>query len=142
MLVQNDNWSKPFNKDIMTFTPVITLHLFAALAALVVGGLVLAAKKGTRVHRMSGRVWVVLMLVTAISSFWIKTSGHFSWIHLLSIWTLITLGVAVYAILKKNVRTHRYWITGTYAGLAIAGVFTLLPNRRLGALVWHAVGLI
>jgi hypothetical protein len=33
-------------------------------------------------------------------------------------------------------------MTGAYAGLVIAGVFTLLPDRRLGYLVWHALDLI
>ncbi|MBI1889272.1 MAG: DUF2306 domain-containing protein [Burkholderiales bacterium] len=126
----------------MEFTPAITLHLIAAFASLIIGGIVLASTKGTYRHRMLGRVWVLVMATTAISSFWIKHSGNFSWIHLLSIWVLIALIAAIVSIYRKNVRSHLRFMRGAYVGLAIAGVFTLLPARRLGAIVWHAVGLV
>ncbi len=125
----------------MTATPVIIIHLGAALAALLLGGLMLATRKGTPRHRRLGRSWVLLMAATAISSFWIKTSGSFSWIHLLSVWILFVLVMAVAAIYRGNIRAHRRWITGAYVGLAGAGTFALLPHRLLGATVWNALGL-
>src|SRR5439155_25600030 len=70
-----------------TADSVIALHLAAALAALLLGITVLARTKGTRSHKLLGRTWVAVMLVVALSSFWIQRDG-FSWIHLLSIWTL------------------------------------------------------
>ncbi|RJG03949.1 DUF2306 domain-containing protein [Noviherbaspirillum sedimenti] len=124
----------------MTSSPAIAIHLSAAFAALLLGGAMLTMRKGTPRHRLLGRSWVLVMVATAISSFWIKTHGHYSWIHLLSVWVLFALGVAVVAIYKGNVRAHRRWITGTYVGLAAAGIFTLLPQRLLGALVWRTVG--
>jgi hypothetical protein len=33
-------------------------------------------------------------------------------------------------------------MTGGYIGLVVAGALALLPDRRLGYLVWHTVGLI
>jgi len=33
-------------------------------------------------------------------------------------------------------------MTSTYVGLVIAGMFTLLPDRRLGHVLWTVVGLI
>lgn len=126
----------------MSFTPVILIHLSAALLAVVVGGVMMALKKGTRLHRMSGRAWVLLMLVTALLSFWIKTSGGFSWIHLLSIYTLFSIGMALVAIHRHDIANHRRWMRGTYIGLMVAGVFTLLPQRRLGYVVWHSIGMI
>jgi len=57
------------------FTPIIVLHTFAALGALGLGAAMFLARKGTLLHRVAGRSWVALMLVVALSSFWIKSSG-------------------------------------------------------------------
>ena len=72
----------------------IPWHAFAAFAALAVGGAQLALPKGTMRHRALGYAWVALMLVIAISSFWIqqiRLVGPFSPIHLLSILVLVTV---------------------------------------------------
>jgi uncharacterized membrane protein len=125
-----------------TFTPVILAHTAAALAATVLGAGMFLARKGTFSHRIAGRGWVVLMLVTAISSFWIKASGTFSWIHLLSVAVPLLLALGVYYAVTRNVTGHRKMMVGLYGlGLGIAGAFTLLPNRLLGRLVWSSVGL-
>lgn len=126
----------------MEFTPLIFTHLATAAGALVFGGITLALRKGTQVHRLFGRLWVALMAITALVSFGIQSSGHFSWIHLLSIGTLAGLAASIYAVIKGNIHAHRRGMAGTYIGLAIAGVFTLLPGRRLGDLLWNAVGLV
>jgi uncharacterized membrane protein len=126
----------------MEFTPIVLIHTLAASGALVLGGLTLALKKGTPAHRILGRTWVALMLTAALVSFGIKTSGHFSWIHLLSVVTVFSLTASVYAAMKGNIRSHLRGMTATYICLVIAGAFTLLPDRRLGYLIWHAAGLI
>jgi uncharacterized membrane protein len=50
----------------------IQLHAYAALAAFVLGAVQLARVKGTTQHRALGYTWVGLMLIVAISSFWIQ----------------------------------------------------------------------
>lgn len=125
-----------------TFTPVILLHTFAALAALFLGAAMFLARKGTFVHRIAGRSWVALMLVTAISSFWIKSSGSFSWIHILSVTVIVLLGIVVYFAVTRQIRAHRRLAIGLYGGaLMVTGLFTLLPYRLLGRLVWSTAGL-
>jgi len=114
-----------------TFTPIVLLHTFAALAAVVLGAGMFLARKGTFSHRVAGRGWVALMLMTAISSFWIRSSGSFSWIHLLSAWTLLSLACAVYYVRRGNVRAHRRFMVGTFLGLAGAGLGALAPGRTL-----------
>lgn len=126
----------------MEFTPIILVHTIAALAAIVIGGITLKMKKGTPLHRLLGRAWVVVMLAAALVSFGIRTSGHFSWIHLLSAGVLAGLAAAVFAAVKGRIRMHERIMVRTYAGLVVAGALTFLPARRLGHLVWHAVGLI
>jgi uncharacterized membrane protein len=126
----------------MAFTPIIVAHIAAAIGALVIGGLSFSLRKGTPLHRRLGRLWVVLMLATALLSFGIQTRGHFSWIHLLSVITLIGVPAALAAAARGNIQVHRRGMRAAYFGLLIAGMFTLLPGRRLGYLVWHAVGFV
>jgi uncharacterized membrane protein len=126
-----------------SFTPAIWIHLSAALAALALGAAVFLARKGTFLHRVSGRLWAGLMLVAAISSFWIKGNGSYSWIHLLSIVTLVLLAGVVYAAMSGHIRRHRAGVIGLYSGsLVTAGLFALLPARLLGKMVWGALGLL
>jgi uncharacterized membrane protein len=80
--------------------PQIPLHAFAAMAAFVLGLVQFAAPKGTLAHRTIGWIWVALMAAVAVSSFWIhqlRLVGPFSPIHLLSIFTLMVLPLAVWA---------------------------------------------
>lgn len=125
------------------FNALIVLHLSAAVAAIAVGALAFAARKGSVFHRVAGRGWVALMLVTALSSFWIRTTGSFSWIHLLSVAVPVLLAASVYAAIRGNVARHRLSMISIYAlGLGVAGLFTLLPDRLLGRMLWSSVGLL
>ena len=126
-----------------SFTPAIWIHLSAALAALALGAAVFLSRKGTFAHRMSGRAWAGLMLVTAISTFWIKGNGSYSWIHLLSIATLAILAAVVYAAINGHIRRHRAGVIGLYSGsLVVAGLFALMPERMLGKMLRGALGLL
>lgn len=111
---------------------MIALHLTAALLSLALGALVLGRRKGTRSHKALGRAWVGLMLVVAISSFWIGGSL----IHLLSVWTLISLAAAIWFIRRGNVRAHKGFMIGTFLGLAGAGLGALAPGRALHAMLF------
>ncbi|HJV86295.1 MAG TPA: DUF2306 domain-containing protein [Noviherbaspirillum sp.] len=125
----------------MEFTPVILVHMLSAMGAIVIGGITLGLKKGTPLHRAFGRAWVVLMVTAALVSFGIRTSGHFSWIHSLSVFTLLAVAASVFAAVKGRIRAHRRGMINAYAGLVIAGALTFLPQRLLGHLVWQAIGL-
>lgn len=120
--------------------PGIPLHAFAAMAAFVLGLVQFAAPKGTLPHRTIGWIWVVLMLVVAISSFWIHTIrvvGPFSPIHLLSIVTLVALPLGVWRAHTHRVADHRWTMIFLFAGaLVIAGAFTLLPGRAMHHVVF------
>ena len=105
--------------------PLIAAHAVLALLSLVIGVAVLARRKGTASHKLLGRIWVASMVGVAVSSFWIfeiRRGAGPSWIHLLSIWTLVSLVLAVWFIRRGNVRAHRGFMVGTFTGLAIAGL--------------------
>src|SRR5580692_11432184 len=79
--------------------PAIPLHALAAMSAFVLGLVQFAAPKGTLPHRTFGWIWVLLMASVAVSSFWIhqiRLIGPWSPIHLLSIFTLTVLPLAVW----------------------------------------------
>lgn len=125
------------------FTPMILIHLGAALTALVLGIAVFLRRKGNLAHRVLGRTWVGLMLVTAISTYWIRSGGNFSWIHGLSVISLVALSFAVYFAMTGNIRRHQRIMKGVFFGaLVVAGAFTLLPARLLGHALWSSLGVI
>jgi uncharacterized membrane protein len=125
-----------------TTIPVpVLVHLAAAGSALVLGIVMLVRAKGTASHKALGRTWVALMLTVAISSLWIPRFLHFSWIHMFTLLTLVVIPLAIYRIRTGNVRAHARAMTGLFlGGLVIAGIFTLIPGRMLGNLLWHATG--
>ena len=117
--------------------PVIYLHLTCAVAALVLGSVQLARVKGTPSHRFFGWIFVALMLTVAISSLWIPSFLHLTWIHVFTLITLVSLPLALWRIRHGNVRGHAAAMKGLYiGGLVIAGIFTLVPGRLLGNLLW------
>ena len=115
------------------------IHLAAVLPALAIGVTQLLMTKGTRLHKSLGWLWVLAMVVVAVSSFWImelRKSVGFSVIHLLSLWTLIALACAVWFIRRGNVRAHKGFMVGTLLGLAGAGIGALMPGRFLAQLLF------
>ncbi|WGD56485.1 DUF2306 domain-containing protein [Bradyrhizobium sp. CB1650] len=120
--------------------PAIPLHAFAAMAAFALGLVQFAAPKGTLPHRTIGWIWVALMAVVAASSFWIhqlRLVGPFSPIHLLSIFTLVVLPLAVWRAHTHRVADHRRMMIFLFSGaLVVAGLFTLVPGRLMHRVVF------
>jgi len=112
---------------------VIQIHIVSAVLSLILGAMLLWRRKGTPVHKINGKIWVALMAIVALSSFFIndiRTFGPFSAIHILSIVALVSLFQIVrYARLGK-IRHHQNTVKGLfYGGLIGAGVFTFFPGR-------------
>ena len=120
--------------------PATQLHAFAALAAFGLGAVQLAAPKGRLPHRTIGWIWVALMVAVAASSFFIhelRIWGRWSPIHLLSIFTLATLPLAVVHARRHRVERHRNAMISIFIGaLVVAGLFTLMPGRIIHAVVF------
>jgi uncharacterized membrane protein len=123
----------------MTLAPLldasaaIRIHVFSALAALVIGALQLTAPKGTFSHRVVGWAWAVLMTIVALSSFFIhgmRWIGPFGPIHLLSLFVLYALPLSLRHGHRGEIVNHAKGMRGLfYGGLVLAGVFTLWPGR-------------
>ena len=135
----------------MSFAPlfaaagVTVVHALLAMAAFGLGVAQLVGPKGVTAHRIMGWGWVAIMAIVALSSFGIhggihggidggihggRGLGSFSWIHLLSVFTLIVLPLAVLAARRHRHRRHAIVMISLFTGaLVIAGGFTFLPGR-------------
>jgi uncharacterized membrane protein len=120
--------------------PIIQYHAIFAFAAIGLGAVQLLAPKGTWPHRGLGWAWAMLMLLVAGTSLFIhtiRTWGIWSPIHLLSLFTLAVVPLAVLRARQHNVRAHcqaMIWIF-TLA-LVVTGLFTLAPGRIMNKVVF------
>ncbi|HYD43648.1 MAG TPA: DUF2306 domain-containing protein [Phenylobacterium sp.] len=112
----------------------IQIHVAVVLAALAVGLYLLFGPKGRRAHRVLGWAWAIFMLVGAVSSLFIMevSPGSFSFIHLFSLATLISVPLGVYSARRHRVNAHRRAMTGVFiGGLLVAGSLSFLPGRLM-----------
>jgi uncharacterized membrane protein len=123
---------------------LVAAHALGASLALVLGAVnLLRSPKGDRPHRIIGRVWVVCMYWTVVSSFFIREldPGRLSWIHGLSVFTFATLTIGLWAAMTGRIHTHRGFMRGSYFGAV--GAFlgaTVVPQRDIPQLaVEHPV---
>jgi len=111
----------------------IPLHALTAMVAIILGGVQFYMKKGGAVHKLLGRAWVGLMGVVCVSSFFIheiKLWGAYSPIHLLSIWTIFSLCLAIYFVRVGNIKRHKQVMIALYGfALILTGFFTFMPGR-------------
>lgn len=130
----------------MQMSPIIAVHLTASLGALALGPVALWARQSRSqrpvLHRAAGYAWVTLMVISALSALWIRdfklpNLAGFTPIHLLVPVTFGTLFVAFRALALRDFSAHRKAMQRLYFSACVgAGLFTLLPNRYLGQLVW------
>lgn len=113
---------------------LLVIHIATVLPAIPLGALVLTLPKGDARHRLLGRIWGGLMLVTAIASFSIRGLAlEFSPIQPLSVLVVVTLWRAVGQARRGEIERHTRTMQRLYVGLLIAGLFTLLPGRLFGS---------
>lgn len=111
------------------------IHVGTVIPALFLGAPVLLMKKGTPLHKMLGRIWATLMIITSISSFWLHgLTGGIGPIHIFSVVTLVSIPYAIYCARKGEIAAHQRAMTGPYIGLVVAGLFSFMPGRLMGEL--------
>lgn len=116
--------------------PVIWPHLLTILIGLGLTPVMLLRRRGDRRHRFLGWVWATAMVLTALSSLFIRLVNHggFSIIHILSAWTLLQVPIIVLAARRHDIDRHRRAVRGMVLGaLLIAGFFTFPFGRLLGS---------
>jgi uncharacterized membrane protein len=130
----------------MQMTPLIAVHMSAALTAVVLGPFALWARLGQttrpRLHRAMGYAWVTCMVAAALTAIFIRdfnlpNIAGYTPIHLLIPITFVSLFRAFVYLFQANIQGHRQTMQILYiSACGVAGAFTLLPNRYLGKLIW------
>lgn len=116
-------------------SPWLMVHLLTVVPAVPLGGWLLARRgKGDRAHRLLGRLWAVLMMAGALSSFGLTGMlGHLGPIHILSAMVVGGVPLAVARAIRGDIARHRRGMTIMVASSVAAGFFAFLPGRLLGA---------
>lgn len=110
----------------------IILHVAAVLPAIPLGGWLMLARKGTPMHKRLGKVWLVLMLITATTAIFIQSSGSFSWIHLFVPLTFHAAWKVMSTARKGDIKAHKAHLVRTYlTALMIPGIAAFAAPGRL-----------
>ncbi len=116
----------------------VIAHLATVLLALPLGISQLVLPKGTLRHRTVGYIWCALMTATALISFAVhQINRGLSPIHLFSVLTLVSVPLIIVYARQGRVAQHQRAVLGLMiGGVVIAGLFTFIPTRALGSLVF------
>lgn len=115
---------------------LLVSHVVAALYVLAIGPLQIFRRRRDRIHRTMGYLWVAAMYYVCFSSFWIVTEGHFTWLHGLSAFTILTVTLGLVSAIRRNIPAHRGNMVGSYLGIAIAFGFAVgIPGRSIPQLL-------
>jgi uncharacterized membrane protein len=129
-----------FNLAPLLATPIsVQAHVAAAVAAMVIGAVILLLPKGTGLHRLLGWSWVSSMIVVAATSvmmiFDMRTGVNA--LHIFTAVTVVSLWLGLTGIRRGNVRQHAGSMLGLYVGgLLIAGAFAFIPGRTMWQVVF------
>ena len=122
----------------MTYLQLAYIHLATIIPAFLIGTLQLFMTKGTPRHKLLGKIYMTLMLVTATITLFMPARvgpqivGHFGYIHLFSLLVFYSVPTAYINARRGNVKAHRNAMIGLYVGgILIAGSFAFMPGRLL-----------
>ncbi|MCW5853341.1 MAG: DUF2306 domain-containing protein [Anaerolineae bacterium] len=121
-------------------------HLVFALVALLAGAAVLLTRKGTRLHRTLGYIYVTSMVSLNVTALFIyHLTGRFNVFHALALVSLVSLALGLGPVLLRRPRVgwlarHARFISGSYVGLVAAAAAEVaaripLPGWRFGPAV-------
>lgn len=128
----------------LTHSPLGTIHVLAAVAALVFGAAVLLTRKGGRLHRLLGYGYVGTMLTTNLTALTIfQLTGSVGPFHLAAVFSGATVVAGLIPVLTRRPRSrwlafHYAFMAWSYVGLVAAAVSEAavrLPNAPF----WGAV---
>ena len=114
---------------------IVWAHIGTILVALALTPVMLLRPRGDWLHRRLGWTWASALFLSAALSFDVTAlhPGHWSYIHLLSLFTMFQVPFIVVAARRHNWKRHRAAVRGMVTGgLVVAGFFTLSATRILG----------
>lgn len=109
----------------MSYSPIGWIHIISALTAVGLGGVVVLSRKGTRVHRRLGLLYVFASLLLDMSALSLyDMTGHFGPFHIGAIFNLACVLIGVSAPIRRRgdwLNRHYRWMGWSYFGLLAAG---------------------
>ena len=124
------------------------IHLFSSIVAVVAGTLVLTLRKGTKIHKVIGYIYVAAMFVLLATAFMIyRLFGGFGIFHVAGIISTITLLGGLIPVLRRKPKNWvffhfiwMYWsVFGLYAAL-VSEIMTRVPSTPFFGMVGFATG--
>lgn len=118
------------------------VHVTAAVTALVAGGLVAVARKGTRYHGRVGWMYVGAMFaVNGTALLLYRLTGTVTPFHVAATFSLVTLVAGVMPATRKSppriwLWRHATWMTGSYVSLCAAAVAETMTRMRILSFWW------
>ena len=122
----------------MTYHQIAYLHLASILPAFAIGSYMLVMRKGSSLHKILGRTYLLLMLATGFTTLFMSAKvgpillGHFGFLHLFSLYIFYSVPAAYFAARSGKISAPRWNMIGLYVGgILIAGTFAFMPGRML-----------
>ena len=122
----------------MTYNQIAYFHLATVLPAFVIGTILILKRKGSPLHKMLGRIFLLSMLVTAGITLFMSAKvgptlmGHFGFIHLISLFIFYSVPSAYLAAKRGLITKHKTHMISLYGGgILISGAFAFMPGRML-----------
>jgi uncharacterized membrane protein len=124
----------------------VLVHIAAAGVALLTGPVQLwlgISRRGTRVHRWLGRIYVVHVGIGSIAAFYLAANTELGWgfgtgITGLGVAWVVTTGMAIAAISRGAIEQHREWMIRSYvvtfAFVTFRVAWTVLKAAGIGTL--------
>ena len=110
----------------------VWIHVAAVVPAIPLGGYLMLARKGTPRHKQLGKLWLVLMLITATSAIFIKSGGGYSPIHIMIPVIFHAAWQAVSTARRGDIAAHRKSLTRTYIlAVGVPGIIAFAVPGRL-----------
>ncbi|WPP48161.1 DUF2306 domain-containing protein [Catalinimonas niigatensis] len=114
------------------------MHVVAGFMALVVGIPAFASRKGGRIHRLSGKIYVIAMLVVAFSSFLLALIRFNPFLFMVGVFTLYMTVTGYRGLYRKqkNQSKKLEWVLIIFlflmAGYMLIKTFSLLDKSYQG----------
>jgi len=130
-------------------SPTGLIHLIASMISLICGTLVLVLPKGTRIHKSSGYIYFIFMLLVNVTAFGLyHLYGRFGPFHIAALVSLATLLAGMIPVLlrtKSWLNYHLsfmyYSVMGLYAAFA-SEVIVRIPGIAFGPAVGIATSMV
>jgi len=106
----------------MSYENFAWLHLSIILPAFFLGTFLLLNRKGTPLHKLLGKIYMCLMLLTGVITLFMpayigpRIFNHFGFLHLFSLVVLVTIPMSFMAARRGDIKSHRGSMIGLYLG--------------------------